>query len=74
MQARRDVKSALRTEDAAALRQARDAVQAAKVALGERGPVWWTDGAKDYNRYLVKNTPYAAWYDAADPEDAITRA
>jgi hypothetical protein len=30
--------------------------------LGERGPPWWDDGARDYNRYLVKNTPYAAWY------------
>ena len=59
MQARRDVKDALRRNDPTALRQARDAVQAAKVALGERGPVWWTDGARDYNRYLVKNTPYA---------------
>jgi hypothetical protein len=62
MQARRDVKAALRNDDAASLRQARDAVHAAKQALGERGPVWWQDGAKDYNRHLVKNTPYADWY------------
>lgn len=62
MQARRDVKAALRIDDAAALRRARDAVHAAKLELGERGPVWWRDGAKDYNRHLVKNTPYAAWY------------
>lgn len=41
---------------------AREAVDRAKVALGERGPVWWTDGTKDFNRYLVKNSPYAAWY------------
>lgn len=41
---------------------ARRAVNEAKIALGERGPVWWTDGAKDFNRYLVKNTPYADWY------------
>mgnify|MGYP001149911315 CR=1 FL=1 len=40
----------------------RAAVQAAKVGLGERGPVWWCDGAPDYNRYKVKNTPYADWY------------
>lgn len=40
------------------LRQARRAVDAAKVALGERGPVWWNDGAPDFNRHLVKNTPY----------------
>lgn len=37
-------------------------VDDAKVALGERGPVWWTDGAPDYNRKLVKNTPYAEWF------------
>jgi len=63
MQARRDVKAALHSNDPASLRRARDAVQAAKVALGERGPVWWIDGAKDYNRHLVKNSPYAAWYE-----------
>ena len=38
--------------------EARAAVHLAKVALGERGPPWWDDGAHDYNRYLVKNTPY----------------
>ena len=62
MDARRAVKQALNTQDGAALTQARAAVQAAKVALGERGPVWWSDGAPDYNRHLVKNTPYADWY------------
>jgi hypothetical protein len=62
MQARREVGIALRAKDAAHLAQARSAVDAAKVSLGERGPVWWTDGAKDFNRYLVKNSPYAAWY------------
>ena len=62
MHARRAVKTAQRDGDASALIHARQAVQAAKVALGERGPVWWTDGASDYNRYLVKNTPYAAWF------------
>ena len=41
---------------------ARSTIDAAKVALGERGPVWWSDGAPDYNRKLVKNTPYADWF------------
>ena len=59
MQARRAVKEAMRDKDSVALAQARAAVQEAKVSLGERGPVWWTDGARDYNRHLVKNTPYA---------------
>lgn len=62
MAARRAVSAALRSGDTAALRTAREGVQEAKLALGERGPVWWTDGEKDYNRYLVKNTPYANWF------------
>jgi len=41
---------------------ARLRVDAAKRALGERGPVWWTDGAPDYNRKMVVNTPYAQWF------------
>ncbi len=35
-----------------------------KRALGERGPVWWDDGAPDLNRHLARTTPYAAWYAA----------
>ena len=38
----------------------RAGVDAAKRALGERGPPW-RDG-QDYNRYLAKNTPYAEWF------------
>lgn len=45
---------------------ARACVHAAKVALGERGPVWWTDGAPDLNRRLARNTPYADWYATQD--------
>lgn len=44
------------------LTKAGRAVDAAKVALGERGPVWWTDGAPDFNRHMAKNTSYADWY------------
>jgi hypothetical protein len=62
MEARREVGAALRATDAARLAQARSAVDTAKIALGERGPVWWTDGARDFNRCLVKNSPYASWY------------
>ncbi len=62
MQARRAVRDAKSGNDEAALKQARSRVHAAKVALGERGPVWWEDDAPDYNRYLVKNTPYQTWY------------
>lgn len=59
MDARRAVKEAKRSRGD--IGQARAAVDAAKVALGERGPVWWTDGAPDLNRHLAKHTPYAAW-------------
>lgn len=41
MQARRDVAAAKRRADARAVRAARNQVQDAKVALGERGPRWW---------------------------------
>lgn len=63
MRARREVKSALAEEDKKRLSAARRSVNKAKVALGERGPVWWDDDSKDYNRYLVKNTPYQAWFE-----------
>ena len=44
------------------LASARAAVDRAKVALGERGLVWWTDGAPDSNGRMARNTPYADWY------------
>ena len=50
----RDLMTARRTRD-------RAGVDAAKRALGERGPPWWTDDARDWNRHLAKNTPYADW-------------
>ena len=62
MDARREIKAAGRVQDQKRISEARSVVQSTKVALGERGPVWWTDGAKDFNRHLVKNTPYASWY------------
>ncbi|MFV0623651.1 hypothetical protein ACBY01_06535 [Sphingomonas sp. ac-8] len=62
MDARRAVGRAQKDDDAAAVSAARAQVDAAKVALGERGPVWWDDGSGDLNRRLVRNTPYAEWY------------
>jgi hypothetical protein len=62
MRARREVGLALRASDRAAEQQARRRVHQAKVALGERGPPWWSDGAPDYNRHLARNTPYARWF------------
>ena len=58
-----DARRALRgTPSEEARDAARAPVERAKRALGESGPVWWTDGAPDFNRCLVKNTPYAAWF------------
>lgn len=64
MAARRQISQALKSQDKPGEKAARAAVDAAKRALGERGPVWWTDGAPDFNRRLVNNTPYRIWYDA----------
>lgn len=61
MDARRAVRTALKG-DPEALRTARARVQAAKEALGERGPVWWVDGAPDENRRMAKNSSYADWF------------
>ena len=69
MDARRGVRAARAARDPAAEAEARRAVDAAKTRLGERGPVWWDDGAPDLNRMMVRNTPYAAWFAAAGPPD-----
>lgn len=62
MAARRAVKTALARNDTEALRRARAEVEAAKVALGERGPPWWGDAGPDLNRRMAIHTPYAAWF------------
>jgi hypothetical protein len=64
MKARRQVGLARKAGDKDAERGARADVDEAKRALGERGPVWWLDGAPDLNRRMVANTPYAAWFAA----------
>jgi hypothetical protein len=66
MKARRQVGVAKKAGDVDAEGAARAQVDAAKRGLGERGPVWWTDGAPDYNRRMVVNTPYAHWYATID--------
>jgi hypothetical protein len=71
MRARSALGRARRAGDDDGRRAARRAIDGAKVALGERGPPWWTDGAPDYNRRLAENTPYRDWFarlaDAAEP-------
>ena len=68
MAARRAVAAAKKSGDPGDMKAARAAVNAAKVALGERGPVWWDDGAEDLNRKMARNTPYADWF-AGLPEN-----
>ena len=63
MDARRAVRDARRSADLDAEARAHAAVDVAKRALGERGPVWWRDGATDLNRHMVRNTDYAAWFE-----------
>lgn len=63
MRARREMGDARLTQDMEAKKKARATVDEAKQALGERGPVWWDDGTPDYNRHLIRNTPYASWYE-----------
>jgi len=58
----RTVKAALASGKLEELTLARKAVDQAKIALGERGPVWWTDGAPDLNRHKVSGSPYAEWW------------
>jgi hypothetical protein len=46
----------------------RKAVDKIKIALGERGPVWWTDGTPDLNRHKVSGSPYAEWWAATQSQ------
>lgn len=62
MNARRAVKAAMKSAKPEELQLARKAVDAVKTALGERGPVWWKDGAPDFNRHKVSGSPYAEWW------------
>lgn len=66
MQGRLGVRNASTSGEEA---DARAKVDAAKVALGERGPVWWDDGAPDLSRHHPKNTPYADWWRALQKAD-----
>uniref|UniRef100_UPI003B52340B hypothetical protein n=1 Tax=Roseovarius indicus TaxID=540747 RepID=UPI003B52340B len=65
MQARRAVQLADTPE---AEVEARANVDTAKHRLGERGPVWWGDGAPDEGGRHPKNTSYADWWAGLDEE------
>ncbi len=66
MSARRAVRDADTQEG---LASARADVQSAKEALGERGEVWWTDGAPDETRKAPWNSSYAEWWENLPEED-----
>ncbi len=66
MAARRAVRDA---PDDEVKRAARQRVDAAKRRLGERGPVWWDDGAPDETRKAPWNTAYADWWDALSDQE-----
>lgn len=66
MAARRAKRQALDAGNDAAREAARARVDAAKHGLGERGPVWWDDGAPDLTRHLARTTEYADWFAAQD--------
>lgn len=73
MRARQAVLHGLRRNDQSAVYEARRAVREAKVALGERGLPWWSDGAPDYNKKLVSKTPYAEWFSRVGRETRETQ-
>ena len=50
---RRALKAAKTSGDEEAVTAARKLIAAAQAGLGERGKVWWKDGAPDYNRTLA---------------------
>ena len=68
--ARRAIRSAQLAGEELAAASARMNVDRLKRALGERGEPWWTDGAPDYNRHMVRNTPYAGWFATLDAQRA----
>ena len=65
---RRALKAAKAVGDEAAITAARKLVARAQVGLGERGPAWWQDGAPDFNRTQVRNSPYADWFARVEPQ------
>lgn len=66
MQARRAVFTA---QTDAQTQAARAQVDAAKRQLGERGDVWWQDGAPDEGGNHPENTSYANWWAALPPAE-----
>lgn len=69
MSARRDVGT--RGRKGGDVKEARDRVQEAKEALGERGEVWWNQGEGEVcDRKMVWNTGYKAWWQEVGGKEA----
>ncbi|MEN5033857.1 hypothetical protein [Pseudomonas sp. TWI929] len=66
MDARLAVKKAKASNDESQMRAARAIVDQAKRALGERGPVWWSDCSPDYSLKKAIKTAYADWHASLD--------
>lgn len=62
MVARLGVRDAKKAADMEAEATAHRALDELKQVLGERGAMWWGDGAPDLTRHMAKNTLYANWY------------
>ena len=71
---RRALKAAKTSGDEAAIAAARKLVSRAQVGLGERGPAWWKDGAPDFNRTQVRNSPYADWFAQVESQQTVHAA
>lgn len=59
MKARRDIAQAATPAEE---QDARARIDAAKTQLGERGPVWWDDGAPDESGLMPDKSSYADWW------------
>jgi len=62
-----DIDDKVRRNSLKKLMQARmagdsEAVHAAKIELGEAGPVWWDDGVPDLSGRAPDESPYAIWW------------
>ena len=51
------------TDNYLAVREAKTIAARTLVELGERGPVWWRDGAPDLHGQPIKQSPYGKWWD-----------
>lgn len=62
IRARSAARHARRDGDDEALLAAKRDIEAAKTALGERGPPWWSDGTADLSRQPAQDSPYRQWF------------